>query len=95
MLPGLKPYQPNHRSNPPLSGDRQIVRKHGTAAVALELASQARPENNGASQRNESADGVHDRRSREVMETRSQRREEIAGLPMVARNHPAPTPSGR
>ena len=42
--PGLKPYQPNHRMQPADDGDRQVVREHGAAAVALELAADARPE---------------------------------------------------
>ena len=25
VLPGLKPYQPNHRMTPPSGGDRQVV----------------------------------------------------------------------
>ena len=49
-------------------GDRQIVRQHRSAAVALEFASEPRSQNNGAGQGDESADGVHDRRAGEVME---------------------------
>ena len=78
VLPGLKPYQPNHRMQTAADGDGQIMRQHGSAAIALELASQARSENDGASQGDEPADGMHHRRTGEVVEAHSQRWQEVA-----------------
>ena len=60
-------------------GDRQIVRQHRSAAVALEFAAEARPKNDRAGQGDESADGVYDRGTGEIMEAHAQRREEVAG----------------
>ena len=96
VLPGLNPYQPNHSISPPEDGDRQIVRQHGCAAIALELAAQARTQNDGASQSDESADRVHDRRSGEIVEAHSQRRENVAcRCPWWPASHPDPKPSDR
>ena len=53
------PAEPQDQSA--ADGDGQIVRQHGSAAVTFELAAQARTENDGTGQRDESADGVHDR----------------------------------
>ena len=68
VLPGLKPYQPNHRMTPPTAAMVRSCGRVGAAAVAFELAPEARPEGDGAGEGDEAADGVHDGRAGEVME---------------------------
>src|ERR1700683_3353041 len=77
VLPGLKPYHPNHRIKPappepedqPAGGaDDQVVRLHRSAAVALEDASEPRSKRDCARQRDDSSDRVDDGGSREVVE---------------------------
>ena len=98
VLPGLKPYQPNHSSRPPRRRDRQIVRQHRSAAVALEPAAQPRPEDDRARQRDEAADGVNHGGTGEIMEAGSQPRQEIAGAAhgrQKAIRPPGPVPDDR
>ena len=75
---GIEPVPAEPQNQTAADGDRQIVRQHGLAAIALELASQPRPQNDGASQRDHSADGVDHRRAGKVMEAHAQRGEEVA-----------------
>src|ERR1700691_232902 len=63
--------------------DRQIVRQHGRAAVALELTAEPWAQNDCASQRDEPADGVHDGRAGEIMKAYAHRREHIASAAHV------------
>ena len=49
-------------------GNGEVVRQHGSAAVALELAAQPRAQNDRAGQSDESADGVNNRGSGEIVE---------------------------
>ena len=49
-------------------GDGQVVRRRRAAAVALELAAEARSEGDGAGEGDDAADGVHDGRAGEVTE---------------------------
>ena len=95
VLPGLKsvPAEPQEQSAG--CGDRQIVRQHRAAAVALELAAESRTENDRAGQRDEAADGVHDGRSGEVVEAHPSEARKLPSLPMWPGIHPVPRPSGR
>ena len=70
--------------------DGQIMRQHGPAAVALELAAEAGAENDGARQGDKAADGVHHRRSGEIMKAGPERRQELPALPIVARKPSGP-----
>ena len=83
VLPGLKPYQPNHRIKPPVAAIGQVVRHHWATTVALESATQTRTKDDGASERHESANGMHNGRSRKIVEAYAQRRKEVA----VAAHH--------
>src|SRR5216117_2733702 len=60
-------------------GDSQIVRQHRAAAVALELAAEARAENDGARQGNEAADGVYYRGTGEIVEAGADPGKVVAG----------------
>ena len=72
--------------------DRQVVRHHGAAAVALELPAEARAEHDRAGQRDESADAVHHRGTGEIVEAHAERREEVAVA--AHRRQPAVRPPG-
>ena len=55
------------------------MRQHRSAAVALEPAAQPRAEHDRARQRDEAADRVHHRRTREIVEARAHPRQEVSG----------------
>ena len=96
VLPGLNPYQPNHRNQSAGNSDGQVVRQHRSAAVALERAAEARAENNRAGQRDHSADRVDDRGAGEVMEAHSRARaRNDRRCPSVPASRPDPMPSDR
>ena len=59
-------------------GDREIVRQHRAAAVALELATQPRPKQMRAGDGDPAADRVHDGRAGEVVEVHAEARQEVA-----------------
>src|SRR6185437_5754027 len=61
------------------SGNGEVVRHHGTAAVALELASQSRSENDRSGKSDETADRMNHGRAGEVVKTLSQSGKEVAG----------------
>ena len=91
VLPGLNPYQPNQSNRAAASRDGEIVRHHGSAAVALELAAQARSKNDGAGQSDEAADGVDHGGSGEIVEAGAEcRARKLPALPMVARKPSGP-----
>ena len=75
------PAEPENQSA--ADGDGQIMRQHGSAAIALEFAAEPRAQNDRAGQRDESADGVHDRGAGEIMEGHAQGREDVAGAAHV------------
>ncbi len=68
VLPGLKPYQPNQRITPPTAAMVMSWPGMRAAAVALELAAEARAEGDGAGESDEAADRVDDRGAGEVVE---------------------------
>ena len=78
VLPGLKPYQPNHRISPPVTAMVRSCGSMGAPPSRLNLRPSRGPENDGAGQSDESADGVNDRGAGEIMEAHSQRREDVA-----------------
>src|ERR1041385_7899124 len=59
--------------------DRQVMRQHGTAAVALESPADAWSKHNRARDGNKSTDRVNDGRTCEIMETSSDPRKEVSG----------------
>src|SRR6266852_3721683 len=71
---------------------RQVMRHHRAAAVALEAPSKSGTEHDSTGERNEPADAMHDRRAREVMKARPQRREKVPLAPH--RSEPAVRPPG-
>src|SRR5262245_34001681 len=77
VLPGLKPYQPNHRMKPPTVA---IVRSCGSIGPPPSRLKPAEPwpEHDRTREGDESADAVHHRRAREVVEAGPERREEVA-----------------
>ena len=79
VLPGLNPYQPNQRISPPLTAMVRSCGSIGPPPSRLNFASEPWAENDGAGQRNESADGMNDRRAGEIMEAHAQRWEEVSG----------------
>ena len=68
VLPGLNPYQPNHRITPPIGGDRHVVARWEAATVTLELAAETRPEHDRAGQGDHAADRVHHGGAGEVVQ---------------------------
>src|SRR5581483_7723115 len=79
------PSEPEQQST--AGGDGEIVGHHRAAAVSLELASQAWPENDRPSQRDEATNRMHDRRSGEVVEALSQ-----SGKKVSSRSHSGEEP---
>ena len=72
------------------SRDRQIMRHHRAAAVALELASEPRSQHDRAGQRDHAADRMHDRRARKVMEALPRFGRKYPAAPMLARKPSGP-----
>ncbi len=77
------PAEPEDQSA--ADGDGEIVRQHGSAAIALECAAEPWTENDGAGQGNESADGMYDSGTGEIMEANSERWEKVAGAAHVGK----------
>src|SRR5260370_27337029 len=83
VLPGLNPLPAEPENRSPADGDGEIRRQHGLAAISLDPATEPRPQNDGAGQRDKSTDGMDHGRSREIMEAHAQGWEEIPSTPHV------------
>ena len=86
VLPGLKPYQPNHRMTPPMAAMVRSWPGGHAAAVPLEPPAEAGAEDDGAGEGDHAADGVDHGGAGEVTEGRSHR---------GRASRPGPRPSGR
>src|SRR5436305_14522860 len=74
------------------------MRQHRSTAVALELATQPRPKDDRAGQRDETADRVNHRGSRKIVKTCSNPGKEIAGATHGCKESvrsPGPVPNDR
>ena len=79
VLPGLKPYQPNQSSKPPEAAMVRSCGNIGPPPSRLNLRPRRGSEHDGAGQSDEAADGVHHRRTGEIMEAHpAKRRQEFA-----------------
>ena len=68
-----KPEQQSARKR-----DGQVVRQHGSAAIAFEGSSQTRPKHDGAGESDEATDRVNDCRSCEIVESHAERGKEMS-----------------
>src|SRR6185312_9939611 len=66
----VEPVPPEPEDDAADRRDGQVVAGHGAATVTLELATDARAQDDGAAQRDHAADRVDDRRAGEVVERR-------------------------
>ena len=93
---GIEPVPAEPEDQSAADGDGQVVRQHGSAAIALECAAEARPENDGAGDGNEAADGMYDRGTGEIMKADSERWEKVPGsCPCSQASRRGPRPSVR